>query len=309
MSARSDRQGGARRRRLAVLPRRRGLGLFRHRHLPDGDHVGPLLLRPLTAALRMSDAKRMRLDAALVARGLAPSRARARDAILRGAVTVDGAPETKPGRMVAADAAIAVDDPAGGYVSRAALKLVAALDAFGFDPAGLTALDLGASTGGFTQVLLRARRGARHRRRCRARAASSDARHRPARHAARRPERARSYARASRRTEDRRDRRRSELHLAEARAAAGAALADTRRVGRVPGEAAIRGRARSDRQGRHREGRGARGEGGARISRRGWRTAQTPPRKRERRWRVVGHNPLADRRRLGQPRIPDRRAA
>ncbi len=108
----------------------------------------------------MSDANRMRLDTALVERGLAPSRARARDAILRGAVSVAGAPETKPGRMVTVDAALAVDDPAGGYVSRAALKLVAALDRFGFDPNGLTALDLGASTGGFTQVLLE--RGAEH---------------------------------------------------------------------------------------------------------------------------------------------------
>ncbi len=102
----------------------------------------------------------MRLDAALVERGLAPSRARARDAILRGAVTVEGTPETRPGRLIAADAALSVDDPAAGYVSRAALKLIAALDQFGFDPTGLTALDLGTSTGGFTQVLLE--RGAAH---------------------------------------------------------------------------------------------------------------------------------------------------
>ncbi len=100
----------------------------------------------------MTDKKRQRLDAALVERGLAPSRARARDAILRGAVTVDGEKELRPGRTIAADAVVAIDDPAGGYVSRAALKLTAALDAFGFDPAGLTALDLGASTGGFTEV-------------------------------------------------------------------------------------------------------------------------------------------------------------
>jgi 23S rRNA (cytidine1920-2'-O)/16S rRNA (cytidine1409-2'-O)-methyltransferase len=103
---------------------------------------------------------RMRLDQALVERGLAPSRARARDAVKRGAVLVDGAKEQRPGRMVAADAPLEIDDPAGGYVSRAALKLVAALDAFGFDPKGATALDLGASTGGFTQVLLQ--RGATH---------------------------------------------------------------------------------------------------------------------------------------------------
>lgn len=108
----------------------------------------------------MNDPTRMRLDTALVERGLAPSRARARDAVLRGAVMVDGKTETRPGRNVAADAALAIDDPAGGYVSRAALKLIAALDRFGFYPAELTALDLGASTGGFTQALLE--RGAAH---------------------------------------------------------------------------------------------------------------------------------------------------
>jgi 23S rRNA (cytidine1920-2'-O)/16S rRNA (cytidine1409-2'-O)-methyltransferase len=62
--------------------------------------------------------------------------------------------------MVSAEATIAVDDPAARYVSRAALKLAAGLDAFGFDPGQLTVLDLGASTGGFTQVLLE--RGAAH---------------------------------------------------------------------------------------------------------------------------------------------------
>lgn len=102
----------------------------------------------------------MRLDEALVARGLFSSRSRARDAILRGTVTVDGRGETKPALAVPATAAIAVADPAQRYVSRAALKLVAALDGFGLDPAGRTALDVGASTGGFTQVLLE--RGAGH---------------------------------------------------------------------------------------------------------------------------------------------------
>jgi 23S rRNA (cytidine1920-2'-O)/16S rRNA (cytidine1409-2'-O)-methyltransferase len=100
-----------------------------------------------------------RLDNRLVALGLAPSRAKARDAILRGHVTVDGRKAEKPAQTVRPDAAIAFDDPAGDYVSRAALKLVAALDHFGYSPAGLAALDLGASTGGFTEVLLR--RGAR----------------------------------------------------------------------------------------------------------------------------------------------------
>jgi 23S rRNA (cytidine1920-2'-O)/16S rRNA (cytidine1409-2'-O)-methyltransferase len=102
----------------------------------------------------MSDTTSMRLDEALVARGLAASRSRARDMVLRGTVTVNGEPEGRPARKIGAAHVLFVDDPAARYVSRAALKLVAALDAFGFDPAGLTALDIGASTGGFTQVLL-----------------------------------------------------------------------------------------------------------------------------------------------------------
>lgn len=102
----------------------------------------------------------LRLDELLVSRGFFASRSRARDAVARGAVTVDGQPVKKPGQSVAADAEIAVDDPAQAYVSRAALKLIAGLDHFGFDPAGCHALDIGASTGGFTQVLLE--RGAAH---------------------------------------------------------------------------------------------------------------------------------------------------
>ena len=101
----------------------------------------------------------LRLDMALVERGLAPTRARARDAIRRGHVTVDGLPATKPAMTVKADAAITIDDPAGSYVSRGALKLIAGLERFGYSPEGRVALDLGASTGGFVQVLLE--RGAR----------------------------------------------------------------------------------------------------------------------------------------------------
>lgn len=97
---------------------------------------------------------RMRLDEALVAAGLAPSRARARDMVLRGTVTIDGEVADKPARRVGPANRLAAADPAARYVSRAALKLEAGLDAFGFDPAGRTVLDLGASTGGFTQVLL-----------------------------------------------------------------------------------------------------------------------------------------------------------
>jgi 23S rRNA (cytidine1920-2'-O)/16S rRNA (cytidine1409-2'-O)-methyltransferase len=103
--------------------------------------------------------KRQRLDTALVECGLVTTRARARDAILRGHVTVDGAVADKPSATVPAGAAMRVDDLAADYVSRAALKLIAALDAFGYSPEGAAALDIGASTGGFTEVLLR--RGAR----------------------------------------------------------------------------------------------------------------------------------------------------
>jgi len=102
----------------------------------------------------------LRLDQALVARGLSASRARARDAILRGCVTVDGALVDKPAAMVTGGAVLAIDDPAAEWVSRAALKLIAGLDAFGIDPKAKVAMDLGASTGGFTQVLLA--RGALH---------------------------------------------------------------------------------------------------------------------------------------------------
>jgi 23S rRNA (cytidine1920-2'-O)/16S rRNA (cytidine1409-2'-O)-methyltransferase len=94
------------------------------------------------------------LDQELEARGLLPSRARARDAILRGTVTVNGVVAAKPNQQVGAADTIALDDPAARYVSRAALKLVAGLDVGGINPAGRVCLDLGSSTGGFTQVLL-----------------------------------------------------------------------------------------------------------------------------------------------------------
>ncbi len=103
---------------------------------------------------------RQRLDELLVERGLFASRSRARDAVERGTVSVDGTVVSKPGQPVGSNAVVDVDDPARAYVSRAALKLIAGLDCFGFDPAGCNALDIGASTGGFTQVLLE--RGAAH---------------------------------------------------------------------------------------------------------------------------------------------------
>lgn len=99
-------------------------------------------------------AQRERLDQRLVDLGLTPSRARARDAVLRGTVTVDGRTAAKPGQPVDLTAKIEISDPAGAYVSRAALKLLAALDGFAVSPEGRICLDVGASTGGFTQVLL-----------------------------------------------------------------------------------------------------------------------------------------------------------
>lgn len=103
--------------------------------------------------------ERIRLDLALEQRGLVPSRARARDAILRGTVSLNGVIASKPNQMVGAFDKLALSDPAANYVSRAALKLVAGLDAGGIDPDRKICLDVGASTGGFTQVLME--RGAR----------------------------------------------------------------------------------------------------------------------------------------------------
>lgn len=104
--------------------------------------------------------QKQRLDVLLVTRGLAATRSRAGDLIRRGAVTVDGQPAAKSGQLVSEDAVLCVADESGRYVSRGAFKLIAGLDAFGFDPSGRNALDIGASTGGFTQVLLE--RGAAH---------------------------------------------------------------------------------------------------------------------------------------------------
>jgi 23S rRNA (cytidine1920-2'-O)/16S rRNA (cytidine1409-2'-O)-methyltransferase len=103
---------------------------------------------------------RRRLDAELVRRGLAGSRAEAQEAVRAGHVTVRGAPATKSTTLVGTDEALVVAGPARRFVSRGGEKLAAALDAFSIDPAGRDCLDAGASTGGFTDCLLL--RGARH---------------------------------------------------------------------------------------------------------------------------------------------------
>ncbi|WP_108462063.1 TlyA family RNA methyltransferase [Devosia naphthalenivorans] len=103
--------------------------------------------------------ERIRLDLALEQRSLVPSRARARDAILRGTVTINGVTAVKANQMVGREDKLALSDPAANYVSRAALKLVAGLDAGAIKVQDKTCLDVGASTGGFTQLLME--RGAR----------------------------------------------------------------------------------------------------------------------------------------------------
>jgi 23S rRNA (cytidine1920-2'-O)/16S rRNA (cytidine1409-2'-O)-methyltransferase len=98
---------------------------------------------------------RERLDQALVRRGLAASRERAAAAVLAGAVRVDGQTAKKAGQRVGPDCRLEVRAAGAEYVSRGGGKLAAALDRFAISPAGLVCLDAGASTGGFTDCLLR----------------------------------------------------------------------------------------------------------------------------------------------------------
>jgi 23S rRNA (cytidine1920-2'-O)/16S rRNA (cytidine1409-2'-O)-methyltransferase len=97
--------------------------------------------------------KKQRLDALLVEKGLFPTRNKAQASIMAGQVLVDGQPQTKAGAPTAADSSIELLKPCP-YVSRGGLKLEAALDALGVEPNGRVCLDVGASTGGFTDCLL-----------------------------------------------------------------------------------------------------------------------------------------------------------
>ena len=97
---------------------------------------------------------RTRLDLLLVSRGLAESRTRAEALVLAGRVKVKGVERPKPGTPLGADAEVPVEGPAHPGVSRGGVKLAAGLEAFRIDPAGRTWRDVGASTGGFTDVLL-----------------------------------------------------------------------------------------------------------------------------------------------------------
>jgi 23S rRNA (cytidine1920-2'-O)/16S rRNA (cytidine1409-2'-O)-methyltransferase len=98
---------------------------------------------------------RVRLDTRLVELGLAPSRERARALILAGQVQVNGQPAGKAGENVPSDAQVTLAQPDHPYVGRGGVKLAHALDVFGIAVDGCQALDIGASTGGFTDVLLR----------------------------------------------------------------------------------------------------------------------------------------------------------
>jgi len=99
--------------------------------------------------------RRERLDRLLVERGLARSRERAQALVLAGVVRIDGRPAGKPGESISIAAAVTVVAPDHPFVGRGGVKLEGALERLGIDPAGRIALDVGASTGGFTDCLLR----------------------------------------------------------------------------------------------------------------------------------------------------------
>jgi 23S rRNA (cytidine1920-2'-O)/16S rRNA (cytidine1409-2'-O)-methyltransferase len=102
----------------------------------------------------VAKAERPRLDQLLVDRGLVESRARAQALVMAGKVFSDTRRLDKPGQRVSPDLPLTVKGQDHPWVSRGGLKLEAGLDAFGIDPAGAVCLDVGASTGGFTDVLL-----------------------------------------------------------------------------------------------------------------------------------------------------------
>ncbi len=216
-------------------------------------------------------ARVQRLDVELTRRGLARSREQAAALIAAGRVEVRGVIARKPATGVAADTPVRVladDDGTPDYASRGGVKLAGALADFGaLDIAGKRCLDAGASTGGFTDVLLRAgaRRGGRGRRRLRA-AGLAVAVRRPRRRP--RPhERACAAARGHRRS-GRGHGRRPVVHLAAAGAAGSGRLHRRRRRPAADGQAAVRGRPRAAGQRR----RGARPGAARRRGARRWPT-------------------------------------
>src|SRR5262249_46907093 len=139
-----------------ALPSRPALLLCKARALPAARPLADLPRRlsntPMTDEGNSGPVRLpIRLDVELVRRGLAASRTQARAASEAGGVKVNGAAATKPGQLVAEDATIDWT-PAHPWVSRGGLKLAHALEVFGVDPAGRACLDVGASTGGFTEV-------------------------------------------------------------------------------------------------------------------------------------------------------------
>src|SRR4029077_10698746 len=109
--------------------------------------------RPYRPAQSMKASTKVRVDQLLVERGLADSREKARALIIAGDVLIDGQKSDKPGRSVASDSQVSVTARLP-YVSRGGVKLAAALDHFSIDVAGRICLDVGSSTGGFTDCLL-----------------------------------------------------------------------------------------------------------------------------------------------------------
>jgi 23S rRNA (cytidine1920-2'-O)/16S rRNA (cytidine1409-2'-O)-methyltransferase len=110
--------------------------------------------QPSSSSARPAKAPKRRVDQLLVDRGLAESRARAQALVMAGLVFMGETKIDKPGHQVAEDAALDVRGRDHPWVSRGGIKLAHAIDHFGLDPAGATAMDIGSSTGGFTDVLL-----------------------------------------------------------------------------------------------------------------------------------------------------------
>lgn len=124
-------------------------------HSRGGGRWGPVSgARTVRCATIVAVATKTRIDQLLVDRGLAPSRAKAQALVMAGVVRVDGQVVDKPGKAVAPESTVEVVAADHPWVSRGGVKLAAALEAFGISPAGKRCLDVGASTGGFTHVLL-----------------------------------------------------------------------------------------------------------------------------------------------------------
>ncbi len=114
----------------------------------------PILSSNLIVSLKSQADPKQRLDHALVSRGLAVNREQAHRYILAGLVKVDGMLIDKRAKLIGESAKVSLDLPATSYVSRAGDKLASGIDAFGIDCQELTAMDIGSSTGGFTDCLL-----------------------------------------------------------------------------------------------------------------------------------------------------------